>query len=173
MTYQLPPPSNKPVWPIVAACLVVAAGIAVAAVFIGMNLAEDDDPDAEPVAVSTSDDVQDEPVDSPSPTDETDPNTPSGETDPSTPTDETDPNTPTTDDETPEPVDSPETGPGQQEIDVPGAIDCGGDVRVLATRTPSFAASICRTAPGTYVYRGKSDDVDEGIVLQAQRNTIG
>ena len=163
MSYNVPPPANKPVWPIVLACLVLVAGIAVAAVFVGMNLADDDDDaasDSRQVPTNSAG-PSDEPAKSPHKTKQTEP---------------------AEDDESPKPSDSPEPSespetetdePVEPDPDLPAEVDCGGDDLVLTTRTPSFAASICQTGADAYVYRGKSDDVADGIVLQAQQNAAG
>ncbi|UYM03866.1 hypothetical protein [Solicola gregarius] len=155
MSYNVPPPSSRPVWPIVLACLVLVVGIAVAAVFVGINLGEDDDTASGSVSVSASGDGEsDEPAAGPPSTVETVTETPK--------------------DEQPEKSAEPrETQRPPKAVDVPSEVDCGGDTAVLGTRTPTFAAAICRTGPGTYVYRGKSDGVADGIVLQAQRNAAG
>lgn len=154
MSYNVPPPSNKPVWPIVLACVVLVVGIAVAAVFVGINLGEDDESASGSVSVSSSDGGSEEPADAPPTTTKTVTETPEEK-------------------KSDEPAEPSETGSSPKPIDVPSEVDCGGDVAVLVTRTPSFTAAICRTGPGAYVYRGKSDNVADGIVLQAQQNAAG
>lgn len=161
-----PPPSTKPVWPIVVACLVLVVGIMVAAVFIGMNLSDSDDDnvasgDDAPSYVSNDEGSQqtsgskasdgkqgdsDDDKQSPSGSDESDPPAKSkGDT-------------------------SNESGEGSSGS-VPDAddprLDCGSASTVLTTRTAELGASICRTADGDFVYRGMSVNIDGSLILHA------
>lgn len=178
---NLPPPSTKPVWPIVVACLVLVVGIAVAAVFIGMNLNDSEDEasgrDQAPAYATSSGDSSDD--DEPSDDESSSSDDSEGDEKSDEPKDEE------TSDKSDEPkgddkTDTSESPEEDGKSDAPKEdppesnqapedprLACGGATNVLTTRTATFGASICESASGDYVYRGLSDNIKGSLVLQA------
>lgn len=173
MSYNVPPPSGKPVWPIVVACLVLVIGIAVAAVFVGMNLSDSDQQAAgrnhAPAYATADDDATDDAaqtdagqetkakpdktVTEPEPDETDDADADDADDDESAPDDGSD-----------EPRDDPpETSADRDDP----RLACGRATDVLTTRTATFGASICRTADGDNVYRGMSENIKGSLVLNA------
>ncbi|MDN5854217.1 MAG: hypothetical protein L0K86_15475 [Actinomycetia bacterium] len=179
MANSVPPPSTKPVWPIVVACLVLVAGIMVAAVFIGMNLSDSDNnnvanrddapayagPDSGSKQKSSEAAASDEKQSDEQQSDDGKQN--------SSDSDESESPEKSKDEKSDEPKDEESDEPKDEESESSAEdprLDCGSASTVLTTRTAEFGASICRTADGDHVYRGMSVNIDGSLVLHATLN---
>lgn len=187
MAYNVPSPSGKPVWPIVVACLVLVAGIIVAAVFIGMNFSDSDEQASSgrgspPAYASSGDDATDTSSKQKSGDESKKKSDGPQETGPAEQTDapeKTDgpkddaSNEPEGDGETTKPKDDaskPEDPPKDEPESTDPRLACGQGSIVLTTRTATFGASICQTTDGDHIYRGLSDNIEGSLVLRATFN---
>ncbi|HLR85532.1 MAG TPA: hypothetical protein VK059_11320 [Nocardioidaceae bacterium] len=180
MSNGVRPPSTKPVWPIVVACLVLVVGITVAAVFVGMNLSDSDDDDD----VAGSDNAPSysaEDSDSKKSSNDADNQKQADEGDQQESDSSESPSPQQSDEQQSDKKNADKQQPDKKNADKENAddssgseptpsdprLECGNASTVLTTRTAEYGASICRTEDGGHVYRGMSVNIDDSLVLSA------